>query len=106
MPQTFHLERNVSILKPFRFDDDNLSIGQSDQKIRVVVGNVAVSIYVVQLEMHSQVVLRVGDDVAAAFEKCCEVEFQTAVADNPVEDALLGNEIALLLRDERSRPAQ
>ena len=56
----------------FGFGNESPPGRQLDQKIRVVVGDVAVPVHIVQLEMHRQVVLAVGNHIAAILQKSGE----------------------------------
>ena len=87
-------------------DDDDLLVGDLDHKIGVVVGNVAIGVHIVQLEMDSHVVLRVRDHIGAVFQEAGKPKFKVAVADDAVEDALLRDEVALVLGYKRPGLAQ
>src|SRR5665647_1269705 len=103
LSQSPHLERHVQIFPPLGFDDENPRGGQLDQEVGVVVGDVAVRFHVVQLEMHCQVVLGVGDHIVTVLQEASECQLKTAVPDDAVEDALLRDYVALFLGHEWAR---
>ena len=83
-----------------------MRIRELDEEIRVVVGDVPVSIDVIQFEMDREVVFRVRHHVRTVLQEICKLKFQLAVAYDAVENALLGDEIALVPHHERPRLAQ
>jgi hypothetical protein len=47
--------------------------------------------------MYRQIILGVGQHIVAIFKKAGEPQFKIAVADDAIEDALLRDEITLVL---------
>ena len=97
LAQPLHLERHVGVLLAFGLDNENPLSRQLDQKVRVVVGDVAVRVHVVQLEMHRQIIFGVGNHVVAVFQKAGKQQLKMAVANDPIKDALFRDEVALIL---------
>jgi hypothetical protein len=91
-----HCASRAIFLLPFGFDNDNLLIRQLDHKIRVVVGDIAARVHVIELEMDGQVVLRERDYVAAILQECGKPKLQLAVTNNAVENAFLRDKVALI----------
>ena len=91
-----HLQWNVKFFPAFGFDNENPLGGQLDQKIRVVVGDVTVHVHVIQFEAYRQIILGVGNNVAAIFQETGKQQFKVTVPDNSVKDALFRNKVALI----------
>ena len=51
------LLRHFQVFLSLGFDNEDAVIGQLDKKVRVVIGDVAVRVNVIQLEMHRQIIL-------------------------------------------------
>lgn len=100
LAQALHFERYIEVFLPFGFNDEDAFVGEFDKKVGIIVGNIAVGVDIVELEMDGEIIFGVGDDVAAIFEKAGKDKFKMAVADDAVEDAFLGDEIALVFCDE------
>jgi hypothetical protein len=58
MPPLVH-----KVLPALGFDDDRMFVREFDDKVRIVVVNVAIGVHVIELEMHGQIVLCVGQYV-------------------------------------------
>jgi len=58
LPQPGHFQGYVEVLLALGFDDDRMFVREFDDKVRIVVGNVAIGVHVIELEMHGQIVLR------------------------------------------------
>ena len=84
----------------FGFHYVDLFGGKFHKKVRVIVGDVAVGIYIVQFEVDCEVILAVGHYVCAVFQKAREKKLEMTIADDAVEDAFLWDQIGLVLCNE------
>ena len=106
LAQALHFRSGVGVFLAFRFDDRKTGFREFDDKIGVVVANVAVGIHVIQLEIYGEIVFPVGNHVRAVLQEARERQLKIAIPDDAVEDAFLRDEIALFFGDEGPRLAQ
>ena len=109
LPQPRHLLRHVDFLAPLGLDDPDGAVRGADDEVWRVVGKIAVSLHVIELETHSTVVLRKGRHVRCALQEGCERQFEAAgvrLADGLVEYRFRRREIRTMVGAKGTRVPQ
>lgn len=103
-----HLLGEINFFAAFGFNDPDGAVGGLDQKIRGIVGEIAVGLDVIELEADGEIVFGKGLHVGSGFEKGGEAEFEAAgmgLANDFIEDGFFGGEIGAMLGAEGARLA-
>ena len=80
LAQALHFERGVKVGIALGFNYHDSVFGQLYNEVRVVMGDIAVPVNIIKLEVGRKIVLGIGRHILAIFPKSGKFKFKMAVA--------------------------